>query len=652
MKTLKSIAGKNQASLAARLAIGTALATICFGYGGRGAYAGSCVVDGGAGTYLCSGVAGADITQTLNSASLTVTTSDPFGITAATGDALSLDSTSGLSFTDNFASSISGAERGIDARNFGTGALSITTSGTVTATSVDGIRANQYSSAGGLNITATGQVTGAGAGIYAANFSATGMTVSATDVAGGFTGIAVNNGAGAVSITTTGQATGTTGDGISATTQNDMTISVVDVSGGRSGIYAYHRGTGAASISVSGTVTGGSVAGIRSYNYGYNYAAYGGFPVGIRNAIDITLNSGASVSATSGVAINDDSGNAAVLVNSGASVTGAITLASGTDSVTFDGGDFSGVTSFDGGSGNDDSLTLRNVVATVTGTDISTKVTGMENLTFGTGITVTGNVVQGAEDNSLTLDGADFTGVTSFDGGAGTDSLTFSNFTGTLAGGTVTNMENVTIGSGGSVALSGALDVTTVTVENGGTLGGIATVNAAVSVNGGGTLSAGNSPGLLSIVGDLDLGVSSTTLVELGGLIAGTEYDQIDVSDDPGTGGTVEGIATLAAGAIFNIDFFGAFTASLGDSFDVLIADDIVGDINTLLFDFTGTAPGLSWSTELFSFTGGANDGREALRLTVISEAIAVPEPSTLPLFASLLGLIGLGRARRRRKAG
>lgn len=585
MKTLKSIVVKNQTSLAARLALSTALATMAFGYGSRGAYAGSCVVDGGAGTYLCSGVAGADVTQTLTSASLTVTTSDPFGITTATGDALSLDSTSGLSFTDNFASSISGAERGIDALNVGTGALSITTSGTVTATSGDGIRADQYSSAGGLNITATGQVTGAGgAGIYAVNFSATGTTVSATDVAGGFAGIAVNNGAGAVSITTTGQATGTTGDGISATTQNDMTISVVDVSGGRSGIYAYHRGTGAASISVSGTVTGGSGAGIRSYNYGYNYAAYGGFPVGVRNAIDITLNSGASVSAASGVAINDDSGNAAVLVNSGASVTGAITLASGTDSVTFDGGDFSGVTSFDGG--------------------------------------------------------------------AGTDSLNFSNVTGALAGGTVTGMESVTVGSGGSVALSGTLDVTTVTVENGGTLGGIATVNAAVSVNGGGTLSAGNSPGLLSIVGDLDLGVSSTTLVELGGLIAGTEYDQIDVSDDPGTGGTVEGIATLAAGAIFNIDFFGAFTASLGDSFDVLIADDIVGDINTLLFDFTGTLPGLGWSTELFSFTGGANDGREALRLTVVSvETVAVPEPSSLPLFASLLGLIGIARARRKKAA-
>ncbi len=91
-------------------------------------------------------------------------------------------------------------------------------------------------------------------------------------------------------------------------------------------------------------------------------------------------------------------------------------------------------------------------------------------------------------------------------------------------------------------------------------------------------------------------------------------------------------------------------SGSLGDTFDVLIADDIVGDINTLLFDFTDASLGLGlgWSTELFALSGGANDGREALRLTVIGETVAVPEPSSLSLF----GLIGLGRAWRRKQAG
>jgi hypothetical protein len=46
------------------------------------------------------------------------------------------------------------------------------------------------------------------------------------------------------------------------------------------------------------------------------------------------------------------------------------------------------------------------------------------------------------------------------------------------------------------------------------------------------------------IVGNLDLGVSSTSLNELGGLVAGAEYDQMDVSYDIGMA-FVEGIAIL-----------------------------------------------------------------------------------------------------------
>ncbi|MFT5440375.1 MAG: hypothetical protein ACI9MJ_002247 [Alphaproteobacteria bacterium] len=64
-------------------------------------YAGAYVIDGGAGTYLCSGTAGVDTTQTLSGAPLTVTTSSGFGITTATGSALVLTSMGGLSFTDN-----------------------------------------------------------------------------------------------------------------------------------------------------------------------------------------------------------------------------------------------------------------------------------------------------------------------------------------------------------------------------------------------------------------------------------------------------------------------------------------------------------------------------------------------------------------------
>ena len=89
----------------------------------------------------------------------------------------------------------------------------------------------------------------------------------------------------------------------------------------------------------------------------------------------------------------------------------------------------------------------------------------------------------------------------------------------------------------------------------------------------------------------------------------------------------------------------------------MLIADTILGDANTLNFDFTNAllALGLEWSAAIVD--NGV--GRNALRLTVgglsltapaAGDTIALPEPSGIALFVGgLLGLIGLGR---RRKTG
>ena len=526
---------KRHPGFRARLALSTALATIAFGYGSRGAYAGACA--GGPNTYTCTGVAGADVTQTLSGAPLTVTTASAFGITTAGGNGLSLTGTGGLTFTDTYSSAITGAARGINAVNNTSGALSLTTTGQVTGNTNVGMVVRGYAGTTGITVSTNG-VTGSSRGIDARHY-----------------------GAGAVSITTTGQVTGTGSVGMYArnVSGGDLTVSAVNVSGFSYGLDAFKNASGTLSVTVSGVVTGGTGAGLRARTGG------GGTSV-------ITLNSGADVSSSSAPAIVGNGSNSTLLVNAGANVTGDIQLGGGTDDITFNGGTFSAVTSFDGGTG--------------------------------------------------------------------ADSLTFTSVTGTVAGATVLNMENLTVGSSGNISLSGTLNTDTVTVNSGGTLGGIATINADVTVNGG-TLSAGNSPGQLDIVGNLDLGAASTTLVELEGLTAGSQYDQIDVS-----GGT----ATLTAGATFDIDFFGIFTAGLGDIFDILVADDIVGIINTLNFDFSGATlgAGLIWDTSIVTV-----DTREALRLTVLeSEADALPEPSALALLGTILfGLFGYSRARRRKTA-
>tara|TARA_B100000676_G_scaffold285127_1_gene313443 strand:- start:40349 stop:41026 length:678 start_codon:yes stop_codon:yes gene_type:complete len=156
-----------------------------------------------------------------------------------------------------------------------------------------------------------------------------------------------------------------------------------------------------------------------------------------------------------------------------------------------------------------------------------------------TGQLITGNEFSGnpgapnfalQSGTSMTSDGA----ISDFVPTSGSNTF-YTTTSGTVANGVISNFEDVIIDTGSNVSLKGALD-------------------ADVAVNSGATVSAGNSPGLLNIVGNLDLGVSSTTLFELAGLTPGVEvggYDVIDVADDPGTGGTTEGVATIAGGRDF-----------------------------------------------------------------------------------------------------
>ena len=151
------------------------------------------------------------------------------------------------SITVNTNGALTGGNFGVDARNYGSGALSVTANGDVTATSVTGIYArNSFSGTdlgvttgpgttitgrrdgifarnygmGALSVTANGDVTGTTSfGIYARNFgSDLDVTTSAgTTVAGAFNGIVAHNyGSGALSVTANGDVAGTNFDGIFA----------------------------------------------------------------------------------------------------------------------------------------------------------------------------------------------------------------------------------------------------------------------------------------------------------------------------------------------------------------------------------------------------------------------------------------------------
>lgn len=169
----------------------------------------------------------------------------------------------------------------------------------------------------------------------------------------------------------------------------------------------------------------------------------------------------------------------------------------------------------------------------------------------------------------------------------------------------------------GVVSYAGTLNVAGGTVAGDGVLTGNLSTTAA-------TISPGNSPGSLDILGNLTMASTSTFAVEIAGYGQGTSYDLLAVTGQGDLAGTL------------SVDFSN-FIPQIGDSFDVLTrasagssgAFTTITSLNPLiLFSTTYTAPG-----------GLPND---RVRITVTN---VIPEPST----ATLLAVPALMLTRRRR---
>jgi autotransporter-associated beta strand protein len=250
-------------------------------------------------------------------------------------------------------------------------------------------------------------------------------------------------------------------------------------------------------------------------------------------------------------------------------------------------------------------------------------------LVNGSSKTMTINTAAG---NTLLLSGVinDFStlkGTPVFKTGEGTLVLSGANtYTGATTVNAGTLLANNTTGSATG---SGAVNV------SGGMLGGTGSIGGAVNVLSGGTISAGASPGLLSIVGNYTQ--SGTLLAEIAGATVGSQYDQIAVT----------GSATLNPGATIDVSLLDGFQPTQGATFDILTATAGITnlDLSGVQFDFSAgglATPALYWSAAIVGLDGGA----EAIRLTV-----AVPEPSTIAILA--LGIVGVGLcAGRWRKRG
>ncbi|CAO3378139.1 autotransporter outer membrane beta-barrel domain-containing protein [Azospirillum argentinense] len=187
------------------------------------------------------------------------------------------------------------------------------------------------------------------------------------------------------------------------------------------------------------------------------------------------------------------------------------------------------------------------------------------NLDVGFAIAGAGNA------DSLTLEGnstvrADLSNLAQFQ--IGTSAGTATSVA--LASGTQ-SVAATTVKTNARLAVNTRLASPTVSVERGGLLSGGGRITGAVT--NAGTLSPGNSPGVLTVEGSVTNGAGSTLRVEVDGATAGTGagfHDQVAVVGTPGTfaaGGTLAPVTRGIGGGATN-----AFTPRLGQGFTIVTA--------------------------------------------------------------------------------
>jgi autotransporter-associated beta strand protein len=230
----------------------------------------------------------------------------------------------------------------------------------------------------------------------------------------------------------------------------------------------------------------------------------------------------------------------------------------------------------------------------------------------------------------------------------GTGTVTF-NGTNTYTGTTTVSAGTLVVSSTGSlssnssitISANGTLQYNSSTasgpVSVSGILQGTGTVGA-VTVNSGGSLAPGNSPGILT-TGNLSLLSGGTLTAEINSTTVGSGYDQVNVS------GTVD-----LAGAL-SVTLGGGYTPTNGTLF-FLVSNDSTDAItgrfsnanfaNNVEFTLGGQRWFISYAANYTGGGGGTFTGGNDVAL------YAIPEPSTFALIG--MGGLAMGFIARRRK--
>jgi CSLREA domain-containing protein len=188
------------------------------------------------------------------------------------------------------------------------------------------------------------------------------------------------------------------------------------------------------------------------------------------------------------------------------------------------------------------------------------------------------------------------------------------------------NLSSVNTYTGATSVNAGRLNIngsitSNVTIANTSTLGGTGTINSAntVTVQSGGTVAPGTSPGILN-TGNVTFDSSSTFAVEINGTTAGSGYDQLNVT---GTVSLSDAILSLT----------GSHNPSEGEQFIIVNNDGseaITGEFNTLpegtiIPNFLGSDFGAQ-----ITYAGGLNSNDVVLTVVAAEVSVAVAPASVL----------------------